>query len=63
MLITINSTYGLFWLQVIEGQEIVHKIEQEKTDSQDRPVKPVVITASGALDTPTPFVISDDPYE
>ncbi|KAJ9592935.1 hypothetical protein L9F63_015395, partial [Diploptera punctata] len=49
--------------KVIEGQEIVHKIEQEKTDSLDRPVNPVVITASGVLDTPTPFFISDDPYD
>ncbi|PSN36192.1 Peptidyl-prolyl cis-trans isomerase B [Blattella germanica] len=49
--------------KVIEGQNIVHKIEQLKTNPQDQPLKPVIITASGLLETSTPFYISDDPYE
>lgn len=50
-------------LQVVEGQNIVHKIEQLKTDSEDQPLQPVVITESGILPTPSPFYISDDSYE
>jgi cyclophilin family peptidyl-prolyl cis-trans isomerase len=49
--------------KVVEGQNIVHKIEQVKTDSEDQPVHPVVITESGILPTPSPFYISDESYE
>jgi hypothetical protein len=50
-------------LQVVEGQNIVHKMEQVKTDSEDHPLQPVVITESGILATPSPFYISDESYE
>jgi len=50
-------------LQVVEGQNIVNKIQQMKTDSEDQPVQAVVITESGTLPTPSPFYISDESYE
>jgi hypothetical protein len=53
----------LMLLQVIDGQAVVHKIEQVETNSDDQPVKPVVITESGILLTPAPFYISDESYE
>lgn len=35
--------------QVIEGMDVVSKIENLETDRQDRPKKPVVIADSGEL--------------
>ncbi|KAJ9444912.1 Peptidyl-prolyl cis-trans isomerase B1 [Diplonema papillatum] len=35
--------------KVIEGMDVVHKIEASKTDSRDRPQKDVVIASSGVL--------------
>jgi peptidyl-prolyl cis-trans isomerase B (cyclophilin B) len=35
--------------QVIEGMDVVSKIENLETDRQDRPKKPVVIANSGEL--------------
>lgn len=49
--------------KVVDGQAVVHKIEQVETNSDDQPVKPVVITESGILLTPAPFYISDESYE
>ncbi|XP_015510849.1 peptidyl-prolyl cis-trans isomerase B [Neodiprion pinetum] len=49
--------------KVIEGQDVVHKIEQTKTDTEDKPVSPVVILESGTIAVPAPFFISDDPYD
>ncbi|XP_069698304.1 peptidyl-prolyl cis-trans isomerase 6-like [Periplaneta americana] len=49
--------------RVVEGQDVVHKIEQLQTDTDDRPLKPVVITKSGVVPTRTPFYISDQAYE
>lgn len=56
-------SYNLYLLQVIKGQDIVHKIEHMKTDADDRPVQPVVITSSGLVPTPSPFSVSDKPNE
>ncbi|XP_034252627.1 peptidyl-prolyl cis-trans isomerase 6 [Thrips palmi] len=44
--------------KVIDGQDVVHKIELQKTDSGDRPLQPVVVRDCGALPTPEPFYIS-----
>lgn len=52
-----------FRSQVVEGQDVVHKIEQTKTDTEDKPISPVVILESGTIAVPEPFFISDDPYE
>ncbi|XP_066587845.1 peptidyl-prolyl cis-trans isomerase 6-like [Prorops nasuta] len=49
--------------KVIEGQDVVFKIEQTKTDANDKPVNPVVILESGLLPKTTPFTISDEPYD
>ncbi|XP_033209201.1 peptidyl-prolyl cis-trans isomerase B-like [Belonocnema kinseyi] len=49
--------------KVVEGIDVVFKIEQTKTDSDDKPVSPVVILESGTIKTKSPFYISDDPYD
>ncbi|XP_063977200.1 peptidyl-prolyl cis-trans isomerase 6-like [Diachasmimorpha longicaudata] len=49
--------------KVIDGQDVLFKIEQTKTDAEDSPVVPVVILESGIIPTPEPFYISDDPYD
>jgi hypothetical protein len=36
-------------MQVIEGMEVVRKIEGQSTDRRDRPVSAVVIKDCGAL--------------
>lgn len=36
---------------------------QVKTDSDDVPLKPVVITACGDSPIDAPFYVSDNPYE
>ncbi|KAF2888490.1 hypothetical protein ILUMI_17683, partial [Ignelater luminosus] len=48
--------------KVVEGQDIVHRIEQMKTDPDDRPAERVTIMQSGDVPTPTPFFVSDEPY-
>ncbi|KAL1124205.1 hypothetical protein AAG570_001975, partial [Ranatra chinensis] len=45
--------------KVLEGQDVVHKIEQMKTDTGDRPVTRVFIKESGDVPTPTPIYIND----
>jgi len=47
---------------VISGEDVVFKIEQTKTDSDDIPLVPIIIYDSGIL-SKEPFTISDDPYE
>ncbi|XP_075212013.1 peptidyl-prolyl cis-trans isomerase B-like [Lycorma delicatula] len=49
--------------KVISGQDVVHKIEQSKTNNDDRPVKPILIKESGSIPTPEPFSITDSTYE
>lgn len=49
--------------QVVEGQNVVHIVEHTSTDVDDRPTTRVYIADSGVIPTPTPFYISDDPYE
>ncbi|XP_011063275.1 PREDICTED: peptidyl-prolyl cis-trans isomerase B-like isoform X2 [Acromyrmex echinatior] len=48
--------------KVVNGEAVVFKIEQTKTDSDDIPFVPVIIYDSGILPT-EPFTISDNPYE
>jgi cyclophilin family peptidyl-prolyl cis-trans isomerase len=43
--------------EVVDGMDVVKKIEANKTDSRDKPVKAVVIASSGVLERPT----SNDP--
>lgn len=49
--------------KVIEGHEVLFKIEQTKTDTDDVPVSPVVVLESGEIPVTEPFYVSDDPYE
>ncbi|XP_057328408.1 peptidyl-prolyl cis-trans isomerase 6-like [Microplitis mediator] len=55
----VHTVFG----KVIEGQDVLFKIEQTKTDVNDAPVSPVVILKSGKLPVTAPFFISDDPYD
>ncbi|XP_039763938.1 peptidyl-prolyl cis-trans isomerase, rhodopsin-specific isozyme-like isoform X1 [Pararge aegeria] len=66
----IITTKGTPWLdglhtvigKVVEGQKVVHIVEQTPTDGDDRPTEHVYIFSSGLLPT-QPFYISDDPYD
>lgn len=48
--------------KVVNGEDVVFKIEQTKTDSDDVPLEPVIIYDSGTLSTER-YTISDNPYE
>ncbi|KAK4880403.1 hypothetical protein RN001_008549 [Aquatica leii] len=64
------TTIGTLWLdgrhtvfgKVIDGQNIVHKIELLKTDVEDRPLQSVIIVKCGSIPTPTPFYVSAVSY-
>lgn len=43
--------------KVIQGMDIIKKIEQTATDGRDKPVKDIVITDSGSLPVDTPFSV------
>ncbi|XP_047544878.1 peptidyl-prolyl cis-trans isomerase, rhodopsin-specific isozyme-like [Vanessa atalanta] len=66
----IITTKGTPWLdslhtvigKVVEGQKVVHIVEQTPTDIEDRPEMRVYIADCGLLPT-QPFYISDDPYD
>ncbi|XP_058794350.1 peptidyl-prolyl cis-trans isomerase, rhodopsin-specific isozyme-like isoform X2 [Phymastichus coffea] len=49
--------------KVVDGLDVVFKIEQTKTDVNDKPVVPIYIHESGLIPTPSPFTISDNPYD
>ncbi|XP_017891840.1 peptidyl-prolyl cis-trans isomerase A2-like [Ceratina calcarata] len=48
--------------KVIEGEHVVFKIEQVKTDADDVPIKPVIIFDSGSIPTSYPFKVDDNIY-
>ncbi|KOC66384.1 Peptidyl-prolyl cis-trans isomerase, rhodopsin-specific isozyme, partial [Habropoda laboriosa] len=48
--------------KVVDGQDVVFKIEQTKTDADDIPIKPVVVFECGTIPTPSPFKIDDNIY-
>lgn len=58
----LNGKHTIFG-KVVEEQAIIHAIEKVKTDSDDSPLKPVVITECGDEPMNKPFTVSDDPYE
>lgn len=58
----LNGKHTIFG-KVVDGQNVVHAIEKVKTDTDDYPVKPVIITECGDSPISSPYVISDDPYE
>jgi len=43
--------------KVLEGMDIIRKIEASATDGRDRPVKPVKIVNSGTIDVAEPFAV------
>lgn len=54
-----NVAFG----KVVEGMDILFKIEQTKTDVDDKPLVPIVIMESGSIPLSSPYVISDNPYD
>ncbi|XP_015433617.1 PREDICTED: peptidyl-prolyl cis-trans isomerase, rhodopsin-specific isozyme [Dufourea novaeangliae] len=46
--------------KVVDGEDVVFKIEQVKTDADDFPVKPVIIFDSGSLPTASRFTVADN---
>jgi len=46
--------------KVLEGMNVVKKIEESKTDRSDRPEKPVVIANSGTIPVKEPFGVGKD---
>jgi peptidyl-prolyl cis-trans isomerase B (cyclophilin B) len=46
--------------KVLEGMNVVRKIENTKTEAGDKPSKPVVIAASGHILVETPFSVEKD---
>nr|XP_003703212.2 PREDICTED: peptidyl-prolyl cis-trans isomerase 6 [Megachile rotundata] len=48
--------------KVVDGQDVVFKIEQTRTDADDVPIKPVVIYECGYIPTPSPYQVDDNVY-
>ncbi|XP_014287197.1 peptidyl-prolyl cis-trans isomerase B isoform X2 [Halyomorpha halys] len=46
--------------KVVEGQRIVHTIENLKTDNNDQPLNDVRIKDCGEIPTPNPYIIKND---
>ncbi|XP_069621840.1 peptidyl-prolyl cis-trans isomerase B [Ranitomeya imitator] len=46
--------------KVLEGEDVVRKIEATKTDSRDKPLKDVVIANCGKIDVEKPFGIAKE---
>ncbi|KAM9313030.1 peptidyl-prolyl cis-trans isomerase B [Gastrophryne carolinensis] len=46
--------------KVIEGEDVVRKIEATKTDSRDRPLKDVIIADCGVIEVEKPFAIAKE---
>lgn len=46
--------------KVIEGEDVIRKIESTKTDSRDKPLKDVVIVDCGKIDVEKPFGIAKE---
>ncbi|MBN3277215.1 PPIB isomerase, partial [Polyodon spathula] len=46
--------------KILEGMDVVKKIEATKTDGRDRPLKDVVIADSGKIEVEKPFAIAKE---
>ncbi|MGH0115343.1 UNVERIFIED_CONTAM: hypothetical protein FKN15_006771 [Acipenser sinensis] len=46
--------------KILEGMDVVKKIEATKTDGRDRPLKDVVVADSGKIDVEKPFAIAKE---
>ncbi|XP_053696293.1 peptidyl-prolyl cis-trans isomerase, rhodopsin-specific isozyme [Sabethes cyaneus] len=58
----LNGKHTIFG-KVLDGQGIVHKVEQQKTDTDDYPIPTIIIENCGDEPIDEPFIISDDPYD
>ncbi|KAM9374998.1 peptidyl-prolyl cis-trans isomerase B [Phaethornis superciliosus] len=46
--------------KVLEGMEVVRKVENTKTDSRDKPLKDVIIADCGTIEVEKPFAIAKE---
>ncbi|XP_055595298.1 peptidyl-prolyl cis-trans isomerase, rhodopsin-specific isozyme [Uranotaenia lowii] len=58
----LNGKHTVFG-KVIDGQGVVHKVEQQRTDTDDYPVPTIIIEDCGDQPIGAPFTVSDDPYD
>ncbi|XP_055642631.1 peptidyl-prolyl cis-trans isomerase, rhodopsin-specific isozyme [Toxorhynchites rutilus septentrionalis] len=54
-----HTTFG----KVLDGQGVVHKVEQQRTDTDDYPVPTIIIEDCGDNPMGDAYMISDDPYD
>ncbi|XP_026818568.1 peptidyl-prolyl cis-trans isomerase, rhodopsin-specific isozyme-like isoform X2 [Rhopalosiphum maidis] len=57
---SLNGEHVLFGI-VVEGQEVIHVVEQQLTDHLGRPTKEIRITKCGLLNRRPPFEVTDHP--
>lgn len=57
---SLNGEHVMFGI-VIEGQEVIHVIEQQLTDHMGRPTKEIRISRCGLLKRRPPFEVTDHP--
>ncbi|XP_062551088.1 peptidyl-prolyl cis-trans isomerase, rhodopsin-specific isozyme isoform X2 [Armigeres subalbatus] len=58
----LNGKHTIFG-KVLDGHGVVHKVEQQKTDTDDYPVPTIIIEDCGDHPMGDPFTVSDDPYD
>ncbi|KAL1395240.1 hypothetical protein pipiens_011402 [Culex pipiens pipiens] len=58
----LNGKHTIFG-KVIDGQGAVHKVEQQKTDSDDFPVPRIIVEDCGDFPMTDTYTVSDDPYD
>lgn len=58
----LNGKHTIFG-RVLKGSGVLHTIEKVKTDTDDFPMKPVVITDCGEIEISSPYYVSDNLYE
>ncbi|CAM5087194.1 peptidyl-prolyl cis-trans isomerase B [Chelonia mydas] len=46
--------------KILEGMDVVRKVEQTKTDAQDKPLKDVTIADCGTIEVEKPFAIAKE---
>ncbi|MEE6528007.1 hypothetical protein FKM82_029858, partial [Ascaphus truei] len=46
--------------KILEGAEVVRKIESTKTDGRDKPLKDVVVAGCGTIEVEKPYAIAKE---